>query len=162
MFYWRETSQVCSIGEIYFIVRYVKFRSIRMTSSWCVAFYVVVLLLMPLDRQKPDRGQRNSSFSKGQVTPVVSRTLEHHTGDRTISLVSTLILRENTWGLVKASHLSFPATNLMRGLATRRLFIVPLCPAKELYIYKQPCLLRDSNPGPTAPQSASLTTILDG
>ncbi|GFY16593.1 uncharacterized protein TNCV_2787201 [Trichonephila clavipes] len=33
---------------------------------------------------------------------------------------------------------------------------------KTLYIYKHPCLLRDSNPTPTAQQSASLTTILDG
>ncbi|GFX02546.1 hypothetical protein TNCV_728001 [Trichonephila clavipes] len=31
--------------------------------------------------------------------------------------------------------------------------------AKALYIYKHPCLLRDSNLVPTAPQSASLTTI---
>ncbi|GFT74049.1 uncharacterized protein TNCV_3707831 [Trichonephila clavipes] len=31
--------------------------------------------------------------------------------------------------------------------------------AKALYIYKHPCLLRDSNPAPTAPQSASLTAI---
>ncbi|GFV18077.1 uncharacterized protein TNCV_168811 [Trichonephila clavipes] len=31
--------------------------------------------------------------------------------------------------------------------------------AKALYIYKHPCLLRDSNPVPTALQSASLTTI---
>ncbi|GFX04610.1 uncharacterized protein TNCV_901381 [Trichonephila clavipes] len=31
--------------------------------------------------------------------------------------------------------------------------------AKALYIYEHPCLLRNSNPVPTAPQSASLTTI---
>ncbi|GFT25405.1 hypothetical protein TNCV_182321 [Trichonephila clavipes] len=34
--------------------------------------------------------------------------------------------------------------------------------AKALYIYKHPCLLRDSNPSPTAQQSASLTAIPDG
>ncbi|GFV34958.1 uncharacterized protein TNCV_2097861 [Trichonephila clavipes] len=34
--------------------------------------------------------------------------------------------------------------------------------AKALYIYKHLYLLRDSNPGPTALQSASLTTIQDG
>ncbi|GFX91885.1 hypothetical protein TNCV_3577151 [Trichonephila clavipes] len=34
--------------------------------------------------------------------------------------------------------------------------------AVALYIYKHPCLLRDSKPVPTAPQSASLTTISDG
>ncbi|GFY24378.1 uncharacterized protein TNCV_1014261 [Trichonephila clavipes] len=33
--------------------------------------------------------------------------------------------------------------------------------AKALYIYKHPCLFRDSNPVPTAQQSASLTTIPD-
>ncbi|GFV26677.1 uncharacterized protein TNCV_4059971 [Trichonephila clavipes] len=33
---------------------------------------------------------------------------------------------------------------------------------KALYIYKHPCLLRDSNPVPTVQQSASLTTIPDG
>ncbi|GFU51861.1 transposable element Tcb2 transposase [Trichonephila clavipes] len=34
--------------------------------------------------------------------------------------------------------------------------------AKALYIYKHPCLLRDSNPGPTAQQSASPTTTQEG
>ncbi|GFW11232.1 hypothetical protein TNCV_3807521 [Trichonephila clavipes] len=45
-----------------------------------------------------------------------------------------------------------------KGLAARRLLRVPHA-AKTLYIYKHPCLLRDSNPVPTAPMSASLTTI---
>ncbi|GFW09870.1 hypothetical protein TNCV_4251991 [Trichonephila clavipes] len=39
----------------------------------------------------------------------------------------------------------------MRALAARRLFRVPPA-AKALYIYKHPCLLRDSNPVPTASQ----------
>ncbi|GFV02460.1 uncharacterized protein TNCV_1023881 [Trichonephila clavipes] len=34
--------------------------------------------------------------------------------------------------------------------------------AKALYIYKHPCLLWDSNRDPTAPQSASLTTMPNG
>ncbi|GFU74837.1 uncharacterized protein TNCV_503711 [Trichonephila clavipes] len=34
--------------------------------------------------------------------------------------------------------------------------------AKALYIYKHPYLPRDSNPGPTAHQSSSLTTTPDG
>ncbi|GFW11277.1 uncharacterized protein TNCV_3807971 [Trichonephila clavipes] len=34
-------------------------------------------------------------------------------------------------------------------------------PAKALYIYKHPCFLRDSNPGPTAKQPESLTTKPD-
>ncbi|GFX13052.1 hypothetical protein TNCV_2357081 [Trichonephila clavipes] len=56
------------------------------------------------------------------------------------------------------SHLATPSTNPTKGLMTRRLFRVPYA-AKALYIYKHPCLLRDSNPVPTAPQSLSLTTI---
>ncbi|GFW78806.1 hypothetical protein TNCV_4262261 [Trichonephila clavipes] len=55
----------------------------------------------------------------------------------------------------------FPSTNLTRGLAARWLFRVPPA-AKARFIYKHPCLLRDSNPGPTALQSASLSTIPDG
>ncbi|GFX16783.1 hypothetical protein TNCV_2517631 [Trichonephila clavipes] len=35
-------------------------------------------------------------------------------------------------------------------------------PTKALYVYEHPCLIRDSNPGPTAQQLASLTTIQDG
>ncbi|GFV22596.1 uncharacterized protein TNCV_2077881 [Trichonephila clavipes] len=90
--------------------------------------------------------------------PVVSRSLEHHTGDSTIWLVSNPILREDIWGSSRASHLSTPSTNHTRELAARRLFRVT--PAgKALYIYKHPCLLRDLNPVPTAPQSASLSTI---
>ncbi|GFT89281.1 hypothetical protein TNCV_4385891 [Trichonephila clavipes] len=45
--------------------------------------------------------------------PVVSRSLEHHTGDDTFWLVSTPILRE--------------MANLRRGLAARWLFRVTSC-----------------------------------
>ncbi|GFX66116.1 RNase H domain-containing protein [Trichonephila clavipes] len=41
----------------------------------------------------------------------------------------------------------FPFTNLTRGLAARRLFRVTPC-HEENTIYKHPCLLRGSNPGP--------------
>ncbi|GFU53394.1 hypothetical protein TNCV_4421721 [Trichonephila clavipes] len=37
-------------------------------------------------------------MAKSKVTPVVSRSFEHHTGDSTIWLVSTPILMEDTWG----------------------------------------------------------------
>ncbi|GFW62226.1 hypothetical protein TNCV_4421151 [Trichonephila clavipes] len=62
------------------------------------------------------------------------------------------------WGWLGASHLSSSSTNHTRGLAARRLFRVPQC-AKALCIHKHLCLFRDSNPGPTAPQQESLTTI---
>ncbi|GFX45068.1 hypothetical protein TNCV_3431161 [Trichonephila clavipes] len=64
------------------------------------------------------------------------------------------------WGWSEVSHLSSPSTNLTRGIAARRLFRVPHA-AQGLYIYKHPYLLRDSNPVPTAQQSASLTTVPD-
>ncbi|GFX16163.1 hypothetical protein TNCV_4704191 [Trichonephila clavipes] len=60
--------------------------------------------------------------------PVVIRSFEHHTGDSTIQPISTPILREKTLGVgIRASHLSIPSTNLMRGFAARRLFKVPTC-----------------------------------
>ncbi|GFY02418.1 hypothetical protein TNCV_3502991 [Trichonephila clavipes] len=73
-----------------------------------------------------------------------------------------LQFRERTpWMWSGASHLSSISTHLVRGLVAHRHLRVP--PAgKALFIYKHPCLLRDSNPGPTTQQSASLTTILDG
>ncbi|GFW43584.1 hypothetical protein TNCV_4769361 [Trichonephila clavipes] len=62
-------------------------------------------------------------MEKGYVAPVVNRIFEHHTGDSTIWLVSTPILKEDTWD----GHLSIPSTNPTRGLAARRLFRVPPC-----------------------------------
>ncbi|GFS65928.1 hypothetical protein TNCV_2509791 [Trichonephila clavipes] len=68
---------------------------------------------------------------------------------------------EQPGGGHRVSYPSYPSTNPRRGLAAVPLFRVP--PAeKALYICKHPCLLRDSNPGPTVQQSASLTTIPDG
>ncbi|GFX00054.1 uncharacterized protein TNCV_3080501 [Trichonephila clavipes] len=73
-------------------------------------------------------------------------------------LVSTPISRENTWGG------QGPPTSLPRPPTTRedlRLdgYLEYPHAAKALYMYKHPCLLRDSSPVPTAPQSALLTTI---
>ncbi|GFW52246.1 hypothetical protein TNCV_2426931 [Trichonephila clavipes] len=71
---------------------------------------------------------------------------------------STPILRENTLGVVRGLSPLFPLHQPHERLEPRRLLRVH--PAeKALYIYKHPCLLPDSNPGPTAPQSASPTTI---
>ncbi|GFX66226.1 hypothetical protein TNCV_342001 [Trichonephila clavipes] len=58
---------------------------------------LLLLLLLPPDRQRPDRGHE-TPHGKGLVTPVVSRSLEHHTGDRTILLGFTPISREDTLG----------------------------------------------------------------
>ncbi|GFV09575.1 uncharacterized protein TNCV_3159721 [Trichonephila clavipes] len=83
-------------------------------------------------------------------TPVVGRSLEHHAGDSTIYLGSTPILRENTLreGQGPPSSLSHPPTSRedsrLNGYSEYSQAV------KALYIYKHPCLLRDSNLGPTA------------
>ncbi|GFW76042.1 hypothetical protein TNCV_352271 [Trichonephila clavipes] len=67
--------------------------------------------------------------------------------------------RENILGWLGAFHLSSPSPNLPRGLMMRCLLRVAPCRKGTM---RHLCLLRDSNPGPTVPQSASLTTIPDG
>ncbi|GFV62119.1 hypothetical protein TNCV_4109221 [Trichonephila clavipes] len=52
--------------------------------------------------------------------PVASRSFEHHTGVSTIWMISSPILRENSWGWSGA-------TDLTRGLAALRLFRVAPC-----------------------------------
>ncbi|GFT79013.1 hypothetical protein TNCV_3093911 [Trichonephila clavipes] len=76
-----------------------------------------------------------------------------------ILLGSTPIESENPLGCSGASHFSYTSINLTRGLVARRLFRVSLCP--EGTIHLQASILRDSNPDPTALQSALLTTIPD-
>ncbi|GFW97801.1 uncharacterized protein TNCV_1425641 [Trichonephila clavipes] len=76
----------------------------------------------------------------------------------TICLISTPILREDTWGNQRPpTSLTLPPTTLddlrLDG------FLEYSHAAKAQYIYKHPCLLRDSNLVPTAPQSASVVTI---
>ncbi|GFW10992.1 hypothetical protein TNCV_4459671 [Trichonephila clavipes] len=70
-------------------------------------------------------GPRNSSWQGARCTPVVGRSLEHHADDISISLGSTLVLRENTLGGSGDSHFSSLSTNLTRGLVVRRLCRVP-------------------------------------
>ncbi|GFX20074.1 hypothetical protein TNCV_1436341 [Trichonephila clavipes] len=73
-------------------------------------------------------------MAKGEVTPVIIHSYEHHTCDSTIWPASTPTLRENTVAVVRASHLSSPFTNLTRGLAARRLFSVPPCLAGTTHL----------------------------
>ncbi|GFX36654.1 uncharacterized protein TNCV_580331 [Trichonephila clavipes] len=97
-------------------------------------------------------------MAKGEVTPVVSRSFEHHTGDRTIWLGFTQILREHPGGgQGNPTYLPLPPTS-REDLRLDGYLKYPHA-AKALYIYTHPCLLWDSNPVPMAPQSASLTTI---
>ncbi|GFV87887.1 hypothetical protein TNCV_781691 [Trichonephila clavipes] len=62
------------------------------------------------------------------------------------------------WGRSGASHLSAPSSKLTRRLAARWLFRVPPCRDGTFHVQaSMPSL--DSNPGPTAQQSALITTI---
>ncbi|PRD36099.1 UNVERIFIED_CONTAM: hypothetical protein NCL1_09697 [Trichonephila clavipes] len=101
-------------------------------------------------------------MSKGLVTPVVSCSFEHHTGDSTIWLDSTPILRENTLEGSQRPLTCLPLPPTSREDLRLDGYLEYPHAAKTLYIYKYPCLLWDSNPVPTAQQSASLTTIPDG
>ncbi|GFS66531.1 histone-lysine N-methyltransferase SETMAR [Trichonephila clavipes] len=86
-------------------------------------------------------------------------SFEHDAGESTILLGPIPIYREKTLEVDRGFF--SPSTNHTTGLVARRLFRVPPA-AKALYIYKQPCLLLDSNPVSMAPQKTSLTTIPDG
>ncbi|GFW19633.1 uncharacterized protein TNCV_1605241 [Trichonephila clavipes] len=106
-----------------------------------------------------DRGARNSSRQTTRCTAVVSRSFEHDTSDSTFWLGSTSILERTPKGCLGAFHLSSPSTNLTRGLDG---YLEYSHAAKAPYICKHPCIFWDSNPGPTAQHSASITTKPDG
>ncbi|GFW48379.1 uncharacterized protein TNCV_1109421 [Trichonephila clavipes] len=107
-----------------------------------------------------DRSPQNSSQPRPRSTPVIIRSFEHHAGNSTFWLGFTTILRENilVWS---GTYLSLPLPPTVReDLRLDGDFRYPHA-AKALYIYKHPCFLRNSNPGPTAQQSASLTAVPD-
>ncbi|GFV81152.1 uncharacterized protein TNCV_3742131 [Trichonephila clavipes] len=83
-------------------------------------------------------------------TPVVCRRLEYHAGDGTILLSCPPILREHPGG-GQGPPTSLPLPPTTREDLRRDSYLEYPHAAKALYIYKHPCLLRDSNPGPTAP-----------
>ncbi|GFS87378.1 uncharacterized protein TNCV_422491 [Trichonephila clavipes] len=84
-------------------------------------------------------------------------SFEHHAGDGTIWLHPNLEGENPGGGQGPPTSLPFPPTT-REDLRLDGYLAGPYA-AKALYIYKHPCLLQDSNPAPTAPQSASLTTI---
>ncbi|GFW42763.1 uncharacterized protein LOC103524116 [Trichonephila clavipes] len=98
---------------------------------------------------------RNSSrLRAGIFTHVVSLSFEHHGFPQ----FHPKLEGENPGGDQE------PPTSLPLLPTTQedlRLDSYLECPhaANTLYIYKHPCLLRDSNPVPTAPHSASLTSV---
>ncbi|GFW23101.1 hypothetical protein TNCV_3802021 [Trichonephila clavipes] len=63
---------------------------------------------MPPDRQCELETHEIHHIKELDCKPVVSLSFKHHAGDCTIWLVSTLILRENTLGLVRGFPPLFP------------------------------------------------------
>ncbi|GFX73628.1 uncharacterized protein TNCV_1263971 [Trichonephila clavipes] len=108
-----------------------------------------------------DRGLRNSSWQGARCTPVVSCSFEHHTSVSTIWLVSTPILRENTIEGQRPTA-SLPLLPTSREDLRLDGYLEYPHAAKALYVYRNSCLLRKSNPAPTTQQSAPLTTIPNG
>ncbi|GFS54903.1 uncharacterized protein TNCV_3576211 [Trichonephila clavipes] len=106
------------------------------------------------------RGPRNSPRQKDRCTPVVSHTFEHHTGESTSLARLHPNFKEHPrdcQGTPKSIPLS-PTSRKDLGLEG---YLEYPYAAKALYIYKHSCLLRDSNPGPTAQQTVLLITMLD-
>ncbi|GFX17171.1 hypothetical protein TNCV_2856941 [Trichonephila clavipes] len=122
---------------------------------------LLLLLLTPHDRQRPDRGPQISSWQRAQRRRSLAVALSTLQVTVRFGSVPPQFRGRILWGWSEAFQFSFPSTNLTRGLVARRLFTESHA-AKALYIYKHPCLLRDSNPDPMALQSASLTIIPDG
>ncbi|GFX08615.1 hypothetical protein TNCV_4171141 [Trichonephila clavipes] len=77
--------------------------------------------------------ETHDNIHEGGGTPVVSRSFERHTDDSTICLGSIPVLK-NPLEVVRASHLFSPSTNLMRGLAARRLFRAPPCRKDTIFL----------------------------
>ncbi|GFW14465.1 hypothetical protein TNCV_298851 [Trichonephila clavipes] len=95
---------------------------------------VVVVTYAASSTVTSDQGPRNSSRQGASCTPVVSRSIEHHTGDSTIWHGSTSILRENALGVVRGLPISSPSTHLTRGLVARGLFRVSPCPKGTIHL----------------------------
>ncbi|GFT60837.1 hypothetical protein TNCV_3615741 [Trichonephila clavipes] len=80
-------------------------------------------------------------MAKVLLTPIVIRSFEHHTGDRTIAGFHPNFEGEHP-GVVRGLPPTSREDLWLEG------YLKYLQAVKALYIYKHPCLLRDSNPGP--------------
>ncbi|GFV22619.1 hypothetical protein TNCV_2078101 [Trichonephila clavipes] len=76
-----------------------------------------------------------------RVTPIVSRSFEHHTGDKTILLGFTAILREIILEVVRSLPPLFLFHQPLREDLQLNGYLKNPQAAKTLYIYKHPCLL---------------------
>ncbi|GFU39804.1 uncharacterized protein TNCV_1949831 [Trichonephila clavipes] len=97
-----------------------------------------------------------------RCTLVVSYCFEYYSGGSTVWIDSIPILRENSLGGSGSQPPLFPFHQPHSEDLRLNGYLEYQHAEKALYIYKHPCLLRDSNPGPTVQQSPSLTTIWMG
>ncbi|GFV46854.1 hypothetical protein TNCV_1938771 [Trichonephila clavipes] len=103
----------------------------------------VVVSYAHLTSTTSDPGKRNSSWQETICTLVVSRSLEHHTGERyDLARFHPNFKGEDPGGVPGASHLISPSTNLTKGIAAVWLFRVLTC--RKGIIHLQPPL---SSPG---------------
>ncbi|GFV96107.1 hypothetical protein TNCV_1870681 [Trichonephila clavipes] len=96
-----------------------------------------------------DRGPRKISSQRARCAPVVSSSFEHHTAQCVLARFHSNFEEEHlrvVRGLRRLSLFHQPHERICSSTA---IWTTPHA-AKALYIYKHPCLLRYSNPGPTA------------
>ncbi|GFV02355.1 uncharacterized protein TNCV_1022831 [Trichonephila clavipes] len=128
--------------------------------SYHAKYYSFVVVTNATCLTKSDRGLRNLSRLGARIfTPVVSLSFDQHAGDSTVSARFHPYLEgENLeGGQGPPTPLPLPPTT-REDLWLDGYLGYPHA-AKALHIYIHPCLLRDSNLVPTAPQSKSLITI---
>ncbi|GFV67603.1 hypothetical protein TNCV_4622831 [Trichonephila clavipes] len=106
---------------------------------------LVFVVVANLSTVTSEQGPRNSSLQGARFTLVVSRSIKLHTSDSTTWLGSINFEGEHSWGGQR------PPTSLLLPVTSREdLRLDGPMPARALYIYENPCLLRDWKPGPTA------------
>ncbi|GFU13643.1 uncharacterized protein TNCV_938911 [Trichonephila clavipes] len=124
-------------------------------------FVVVVATYSTLSTVTADQGPRYSSWLRARFfMPVASLSFENHAGEYDFSR-----FHSNFNGELPGSYQRPPTSPSLSPNSREDLWLDGYLEyqyiAKALYIYKHPFLLWDSNPGPTAPQAESLTTIPD-
>ncbi|GFX81491.1 uncharacterized protein TNCV_4508981 [Trichonephila clavipes] len=104
---------------------------------------------MPPDRQRPNRGPRNSSWKRGRWHLSLAGASSTIQVTVRFSSVSPQFRGRTLSGGGQRSPTSLPLPPTSRADLRLDGYLEYPHAAKALYIYKHPCLLRDSNPDPT-------------
>ncbi|GFW07609.1 hypothetical protein TNCV_3917421 [Trichonephila clavipes] len=70
----------------------------------------------------PGQSPRNSSLQRARCTPAAGHNFDHHSGDNTLWLGSTPILKNNTIGVVRSFPPLFPFHQPLQRTSARWLF----------------------------------------